>query len=58
MLHCHHVIIGKFFSDIDSNEYFLIRASFYMFENIYFIAEIEVLTVLQILVSPLQWRYT
>lgn len=56
MLHCHDVIIGKFFSDIDPNEYFLIRTSFYIFENIYFIAEIEVLAVLQILVSPLQCR--
>lgn len=56
MLHCYDIIIGKFFSDIDSNYYLLIRARFYIFENIYFIAEVEVLTVLQILISPLQCR--
>lgn len=56
MLHYYDIIIGKFFSDIESNDYFLIRASFYIFENIYFIAEVEVFTVLQILISPLQCR--
>lgn len=50
-LYYHDAIIGKLLSDIDSNKYFLIAASFYIFENIYFIAEIEVLIVLQILVS-------
>lgn len=56
MLRCYDIIIGKFFSDIDSNYYLLIRARFYIFENIYFIAGVEVLTVLQILISPLQCR--
>lgn len=55
-LYYHDAIIGKLLSDIDSNKYFLIAASFYIFENIYFIAEIEVLIVLQILVSQLQYR--
>jgi len=54
-LSCHGVIGGNFFREIDSNEYFLIEHSFDFF-NIYFIAELEDMTVLLIFMSPVQGR--
>lgn len=57
-LQCCGVIGGKFLSEIDSNEYFLIKQKDFWFLNIfiYFTTDLQVLNVLQILISPIPCR--